>query len=327
MTPYEIVVIKDELNIIYHGFLSENNPEKIYIVCGFGKNWENTQKVEMHKIEEYFIAKVKILNNNGFNFCFCNERDEWDNNYSKDYSYTTENIVLNNLDTNENIEKQNEIEMPEEQMAFQSLFEIDETKNESIELNSIDDYQYDEDAIVEPENNVNYKIQDNGTLLISEIQNKVVLPYTTNEVLDIYNNNPDKYKSIEEVIEKNFTRDLSDFRHQFSSRFKETINLIVKKEKMSYFDGLNLASELLGKRYLHPAIISACKNLEELNVYLDCFDKNELDDFKIFNIKYELYPVMAKNSYNIIEKNNMLHKIAKIIKDLFKKRENKAEIK
>lgn len=327
MTPYEIVIIKDELNIIYHGFLSKNNPDKIYIVCGFGINWENTQKIEMHKIEEYFIAKVKILNNNAFNFCFCNEKDEWDNNYSKDYSYITENIVLNNLDTNENIEKQNKIEMKEEQIESQNLFETVETKNESIEMNSINDYKYNEDTIIEPENKISFEIQDNGVLLISEIQNKVVLPYTKNEVLDIYNNSIDKYKSIEEVIEKNFTRDLNDFRHQFSSRFRETINLVVKKEKMSYFEGLNLASELWGKRYLHPAIISACKNLEELNVYLDCLDKNELEDFKIFKIKYELYPMITKNSFNIIEKTNILHKISKFIKNLFRKRENKAEIK
>ena len=48
------------------------------------------------------------------------------------------------------------------------------------------------------------------------------------------------------------------------------------------------------KRFLHPAIISACRNLNELDVYIDCLDKNELDDFKIFKIKYELYPMVVK---------------------------------
>ena len=54
---------------------------------------------------------------------------------------------------------------------------------------------------------------------------------------------------------------------------------------------------MMRKKFLHPAIISACRTLNELDVYLDCLDKNELEDFKIFNVKYELYPMVVK-SYN-----------------------------
>ena len=54
---------------------------------------------------------------------------------------------------------------------------------------------------------------------------------------------------------------------------------------------------MMRKNLLHPAIISACRTLNELDVYLDCLDKNELEDFKIFNVKYELYPMVVK-SYN-----------------------------
>jgi len=177
----------------------------------------------------------------------------------------------------------------------------------------------------ELEKNNNYGVQDNGTLLISEIQNKVILPYTASEVLETYNNNLDKFNSIEEVIKKYYTRDLNDFKHQFSARFKETINLIVKKEKMSYIEGLNIATELLGKKYLHPAIISACKNLNELNVYLDCLDKNELDDFKIFNIKYELYPMLKKDTFNLTIDTNIFQKFMALVKKMFKKRGGKIE--
>ena len=49
------------------------------------------------------------------------------------------------------------------------------------------------------------------------------------------------------------------------------------------------------KRFLHPAIISACRSLDELDVYLDCLEKNEVDDFKIFKIEYELHPILVKN--------------------------------
>ena len=53
---------------------------------------------------------------------------------------------------------------------------------------------------------------------------------------------------------------------------------------------------MMKKRFLHPAIISACRSLKDLDVYLDCLDKNEIDDFKVFKIKYEVYPMLVKNN-------------------------------
>lgn len=168
----------------------------------------------------------------------------------------------------------------------------------------------------------NKKIKDNGTLLISEIQKKVILPYTKGEVKEIYRNNKNIYRDEYDVIDKVFTKDFYYYRHQFTSRFREAVELITKREGMSKIDGYNLGSELFLKNYLHPAVISACKNLDELNVYLDCLDKNELDDFKIFEIKYELYPtVISKNEIGVYEKENILRKITKFIKKIFKKYE------
>jgi len=132
MTPFEIVIIKDELNIIYHGWIAKNNPEKIYLVCGFGPNWDNTQKIEMHKIEEYFIAKVKILNNNSFNFCFCNEKDEWDNNYCQDYSYIIEKTNFYNLDTNNNTAEPNYMEKKEETISYENSYEEDRINSQNL---------------------------------------------------------------------------------------------------------------------------------------------------------------------------------------------------
>ena len=41
---------------------------------------------------------------------------------------------------------------------------------------------------------------------------------------------------------------------------------------------------------LNPAIITACKSLEELDLYLDCLESNSLDKFEPFDIKYEVLP-------------------------------------
>ena len=144
-------------------------------------------------------------------------------------------------------------------------------------------------------NSVNeQKIDDNDTLLISEIQKKVFFPYSGKEVEDIFENNPDKYGSIEDVIKENFTRPITDFKDLHFSRARETFILLTQRESYSGLESLELTLEMFRKRYLHPAIIAACRNLNELNVYLDCLDKNEIDDFQIFKIKYEIYPIQVK---------------------------------
>lgn len=142
----------------------------------------------------------------------------------------------------------------------------------------------------------NDQLKNNNTLLISEKLGKVILPYRAEEVLEIFNSENNKYVSLEEVIEDKFTRKLSDFKIQFVSRYNETIKLARKRENYSIVDAIILATEMMKKKYLHPAIIAACKSLNELDVYLDCLDKNELEEFRIFNIKYELYPMIVKQN-------------------------------
>ena len=138
-------------------------------------------------------------------------------------------------------------------------------------------------------------IENNDTLLISETLGKVILPYTAKEVETIMEKNNDKYQNLDDVIESEFTKKLTDYKIQSVSRYKEAFKLAKEREKYSFKDAISLGAEMFGKKYLHPAIISACKNLDELDVYLDCLEKNELEDFKIFKIKYELYPMVTKN--------------------------------
>ena len=164
------------------------------------------------------------------------------------------------------------------------------------------------------------RIKDNGILLISEVQNKVFLPYTAEEVEKLVESRDNKYKTSEDVINNIFTKDFKNYRYQFAARFRETIELITKREKMSLKDGIDLATELCVKRFLHPAVIAACKNLDELNVYIDCLNKNELDDFKIFKIKYEITPMLVKGSDSLYTKTSLMQKITDFVKKLFVKK-------
>ena len=50
---------------------------------------------------------------------------------------------------------------------------------------------------------------------------------------------------------------------------------------------------------LNPAIIAACKSQDQLEHYLNCLDGNTLNDFKDFEIKFEVAPLKVKNRKNI----------------------------
>lgn len=133
-----------------------------------------------------------------------------------------------------------------------------------------------------------------NTLVISEMQGKVILPYKIQEINSILFNNNDKYSSIEDVIEKLYTKPIKDYRFSAIARFKEAYKLITEKEHKSKMQALSLASELFTNLNLHPAIITACKSLDELDIYLACLEDNSLDEFPFFEVKYEIAPKLQK---------------------------------
>lgn len=133
-----------------------------------------------------------------------------------------------------------------------------------------------------------------NTLIISEMQGKVILPYKIQEINTILFNNNDKYCSIEDVIEKLYTKSIKDYRFSAIARFKEAYKLVTEREHKSKLQALSLASELFTNLSLHPAIITACNSLDELDIYLACLEDNTLDEFPFFQIKYEIAPKLQK---------------------------------
>lgn len=134
-----------------------------------------------------------------------------------------------------------------------------------------------------------------NTLIISEKTKKVFLPYNLNCIESLFKNNPNKYSNLENVIEKEFTLPLEQFKSPSISRFREAFKLIRNKENGSIKESLDLAMELFFNYNLHPAIISACKNLDELDIYLDYLAENETEKFNCFNIEFEALPTLVKH--------------------------------
>lgn len=135
------------------------------------------------------------------------------------------------------------------------------------------------------------RFEDN-VLVISAVRNKVVFPYSVKELQKTLRADPE-YKDMRDLIDKKYTVPLSRYKRGYISRYKEAFALVRERGNGSVLSAFGLAAEMFFTRLLHPAIIAACKNTDWLYVYLDCLDKNELDDFPFFQIRYE--PNVPKN--------------------------------
>ena len=137
-------------------------------------------------------------------------------------------------------------------------------------------------------------IQNNNTLIISEKDNKVFLPYTVSEIQSYMEKYPKEYKSLEYVINKEFILPLDYYtKHPSLARFREAYSLIRDREAKSVFDALKYALNIMFKYDLNPAIISACKTEEALNLYIECLENKDLSKFNLFKIEFRLNPLKA----------------------------------
>ena len=82
------------VKISYTGLLFQNNSEEVYIHYGFGLNWDNLGEVKMEKTELGFQAEIKLISSDTLNFCFRNDKNEWDNNEMQNYVFPIEKVEL-----------------------------------------------------------------------------------------------------------------------------------------------------------------------------------------------------------------------------------------
>lgn len=188
-------------------------------------------------------------------------------------------IVLENDDYKDRIKDYNKI--------YTNIFEDVIKKVTKIESVISDFYQKDNDSSQNEESNEN-------VLLISEVDNKVVLPYTLENIQKSLEKNEEEYNTVQDVISKEYTKPLSYYKHSSFARFREAFKLVREREGGTFFQAMDLALELFSNYNLHPAVISACKTVNELDVYLSCLEYNELDDFHFFKTIFKINPTITK---------------------------------
>ena len=197
-------------------------------------------------------------------------------NFTEDVSQPTEKAV----------EIEQEVKVPAKKAVEEKkVEEVKETKKEtpkpSVQKKA---EEVKPEPAPEPE-----EVTDNDTLIISDSNKNVILPYKVSE-LEAKLKKSKKYKTLQDVIKAEYTIPIETFKNPIKSRFREAFQLIKKKEHGSLKEAISLGFELMFESDLNPAIIAACKNLDELDIYLDCLDDNELDKFSCFKISYLVPP-------------------------------------
>ena len=168
----------------------------------------------------------------------------------------------------ENNEHKENTEQKEQKIAEEPSALANTDSNNSIENNDL----------IYPEN----------TLIISEISKTVLLPYKKSEL----DNLEDVSVNKNDLIREKYVVPIEKYKSPALSRFREAFKLMRNIEKKSMIEAIDLGIELSLNSKLHPAIISACRNLDELDIYLDYLDNNQTDKFNCFSIKFEIAPLL-----------------------------------
>ena len=88
------LVENSKVKISYTGVLFQNASTDVFIHYGFGANWDNINDSKMERTELGFQTEIELKSSDTFNFCFYNEKGEWDNNLGNNYVFQIEKQPL-----------------------------------------------------------------------------------------------------------------------------------------------------------------------------------------------------------------------------------------
>lgn len=82
------------IKISYTGEFFQDGSEEVSIHYGFGINWDNVSDIKMEKTELGFQAEITLMESDSFNFCFKNNKENWDNNNGQNYVFEIEKVPV-----------------------------------------------------------------------------------------------------------------------------------------------------------------------------------------------------------------------------------------
>ena len=214
--------------------------------------------------------------------------------HSENYYSDNINIIKQKIDTYSTKLKDINEQLLSNNEKIDSFLSNEETKKYLEGFNIVLDSPLSNNANNIEEKSFEYAVneKDNNTLIISEKDNKVFLPYKVEEINAYLEQFPDQYNSFESVVAKEYILPLNYYMsHPVLARFREAYSLCRDKEAKPVLESLKYAIDMMFNRRINPAIIAACKTQSQLENYINCLEKNDLKSFTDFQIQFEITPL------------------------------------
>lgn len=228
------------VKISYTGKLFKEFSSEVYIVFGYGPNWDNTQEQKMELTEDEFYTTINITGKETFNFCFRNNYNIWDNNNY--FNYIAPIAEEEKIPEAQNVKEEN---IQEYEDVFSNLLDslLNNMQEDSVSSND-----------VSLENDETYGLQNYEE---AESTNVESLNTLFNEIC--VEENPStstqniKEEDLDALFDKVFNYDESE---QLSSELDELmnniLNSVLETEEISPKESENVVPEL-------PAVVSPSK--------------------------------------------------------------------
>lgn len=196
--------------------------------------------------------------------------------------YTKANEMSRNIKNAYNLMKQLKNEIDKNMYDTESKGKVNEIINE---VSDILEESANEETVMLPEK----EGQEKKVLLISSKTQTVTLPYIKEQISTYIEDG--KYETEEEVIKNQYTIPISKYKNEALSRVREGYRLARKKEGLNVSESVKYAINLIFERRLHPAVITACNTIDQLDIYLACLDENVPELFDFFEVQFEYPPI------------------------------------
>lgn len=90
--------------LTYKGALATPTTSEIYVHYGFGLLWDGLQETKLDKVDDgCYETEITLGNYESINFCFRDDKNNWDNNETKNYTaeISKEEITVAKVETTE----------------------------------------------------------------------------------------------------------------------------------------------------------------------------------------------------------------------------------
>ena len=303
-TPKTKVVRKKKTEVAKKETKEEIEKDKTEEILEEPKTKKSTSSKKEIKIENDEINNLMNLRLQSFNCKIDVQKDNYNFYYNKDKSSLISNYKNLQIICKKKfvyIERVNDRFLIETNQNFELNYVVSELKRvddiTSFYVSNLAQLEIEDKKIkliIDELKIAENSTQSNSKLIISEVDGKVYLPYTKEELKKAIQKSNNS--NIEEVINQNYVVPIEKYKNSIIARYHEGYTLMRERENNRKTQAGLLGLEVMFEFNLHPAIITACKNLEQLDIYLDCLEDNELEKFSCFKIIYKSLPTLRKKA-------------------------------